>query len=247
MWLGLALNRQSPGRPTSGQLGHAQRNHVLHGSVTGHLTQGISINSEWIAFPTLVRVEADKELHVIKSCIYYVRKKNFSLIKFLWELKIKWFLQRNYEVLSSHYFLLLVYYLLFTPTFLFGTSSPLPWSQASGKNFRGIRASGNVLFAFWFRSLPFLIISSLNQTIRVWQFLLLSSRNNRSIFLPLFLVSFLLKGTISEFPPISGLFGPSGVAKSSPHPVNFANTLTFLPFQCHYKHSNCLRLHCFSK
>lgn len=117
--------------------------------------------------------------------------------------------------------------------FLSGTPSPLPWSQASGKNFRGIRASGNMLFAFWVRSLPFLIISPLNQRFRVWQSLLLSSRNNRSILLPPFLSSFLLKSTSSEFPPISVLFGPSEVAKSSPRPVNFANMLTFFPFQCH--------------
>lgn len=173
--------------------------------------------------------------------------KEFSLIKFLWELKIKQFLQRNYEVLSSHYFLLLVHYLLFPPTFLFGTSSPLAWSQASGKNFQGIRASGNMLFAFWVRSLPFLKISPLNQTTEFDNFCSYLPETTDLFFYLSFLFSFLLKGTGSELPPISGLFRPSEVAKSSPHSVNFANMLTFLPFQCHYKHSNCLRLHCSSK
>lgn len=93
VWLGLASNRPSPG-----QLGHAPRNHTLHGCVPG--TSGLldficytgGLGQYWrIAFSTPGRAETDRELHLINI----ISGKKFSLIKFLCKPKIKLFLQRK--------------------------------------------------------------------------------------------------------------------------------------------------------
>lgn len=146
MWLGLAVNREALADTCLASwlvlretLFYRDLSLGPLGSLTSPLFLSTwlrdSVSTERLTFTTLVRVEADMELHTINSCIYCFRKKNFSLIKFWWELKITRFLQRKHKELSSRYFLLVVHYLPFPPTFLFGTSSPLPWSHASGKNF----------------------------------------------------------------------------------------------------------------
>lgn len=56
MWLGLALNSWRPGRPTSGRLGHAQRNRILQRWVTRfHLcTWHQAIQSKLSELPSLL-------------------------------------------------------------------------------------------------------------------------------------------------------------------------------------------------